>query len=111
MAIRTFEPFHLAIGSIPFQIFSEISIASSIIIVSQEYHVAGARQREVKNLHSEIILDFHLALLCQFGDDEFVDVSMKRIVLSLQTIQSLNRGIFAISFWIYHETKSKALTE
>lgn len=108
--MRTFEPFHLAIGSIPFQIFSEISIASSIIIVSQEYHVAGARHRDVKNLHSEIIFDFPLALLCQFGV-EFVEVSIKRIVLSEHTIQSLNRGIFAISFWIYHETKSKALTE
>ena len=86
MAIRTLLPLPLAIGSIPFQIFSEISIASSIIIVSPEYHVAGARQRDVKKRHSDIV----------FGFGQLV--STKRIVLSRQIIESFNRGILAISF-------------
>ena len=53
--MRTFDPFHLAIGSIHLRIFSDINIASSIIIVSQEYQVAGARQRDVKKRHSDMV--------------------------------------------------------
>lgn len=94
--MRTLLQFPRAIGSIHLRIFSDINIASSIIIVSQEYQVAGARHRDVKNLHSEIV---------------FLLLSIYLTVLSRQIIESFNRGILVISFWIYPDTNSKALTE